>query len=174
MGYKINKEALLFGGSTLTTTDCTVLANPDITSIGDASLVKDALTEEETQQFKTIVRSKIEKIIDNMKTSPEDLPAILVGGGAVIAPDELQGASKVLKPRWSEVANAIGAAIARVSSVVDTIKSTEAKTEKQFLEEIKKDAIERTIAAGASPESVEVVEVEMLPLQVRTSLLLHQ
>ncbi|KAL0475089.1 hypothetical protein QR685DRAFT_549745 [Neurospora intermedia] len=165
VGYKINKEALLFGGSTLTTTDCTVLANPDITSIGDASLVKDALTEEETQQFKTIVRSKIEKIIDNMKTSPEDLPAILVGGGAVIAPDELQGASKVLKPRWSEVANAIGAAIARVSSVVDTIKSTEAKTEKQFLEEIKKDAIERTIAAGASPESVEVVEVEMLPLQ---------
>ncbi|EGO52020.1 hypothetical protein NEUTE1DRAFT_132793 [Neurospora tetrasperma FGSC 2508] len=165
VGYRINEEALLFGGSTLTTTDCTVLANPGITSIGNASLVKDALTEEETQQFKAIVRSKIEKIIDNMKTSPEDLPAILVGGGAVIAPDELQGASKVLKPRWSEVANAIGAAIARVSSVVDTIKSTETKTEKQFLEEIKKDAIERTIAAGASPESVEVVEVEMLPLQ---------
>ncbi|EGZ76828.1 DUF917-domain-containing protein [Neurospora tetrasperma FGSC 2509] len=116
-------------------------------------------------QFKAIVKSKIEKIIDNMKTSPEDLPAILVGGGAVIAPDELQGASRVLKPRWSEVANAIGAAIARVSAVVDTIKSTETKTEKQFLEEIKKDAIERTIAAGASPESVEVVEVEMLPLQ---------
>ncbi|EAA35716.3 hypothetical protein GE21DRAFT_1913 [Neurospora crassa] len=165
VGYRINKEALLFGGSTLTTTDCTVLTNPEITSIGDASLVKAALTEEETQQFKAIVKSKIEKIIDNMKTSPEDLPAILVGGGAVIAPDELQGASKVLKPRWSEVANAIGAAIARVSAVVDTIKSTEAKTEKQFLEEIKKDAVERTIAAGASPESVEVVEVEMLPLQ---------
>ncbi|KAK3488533.1 hypothetical protein B0T13DRAFT_520414 [Neurospora crassa] len=165
VGYRINKEALLFGGSTLTTTDCTVLTNPEITSIGDASLVKAALTEEETQLFKAIVKSKIEKIIDNMKTSPEDLPAILVGGGAVIAPDELQGASKVLKPRWSEVANAIGAAIARVSAVVDTIKSTEAKTEKQFLEEIKKDAIERTIAAGASPESVEVVEVEMLPLQ---------
>ncbi|KAK3948381.1 hypothetical protein QBC32DRAFT_381448 [Pseudoneurospora amorphoporcata] len=165
VGYKIDKEALLFGGSTLTTTDCTVLANPDITSIGDASLVKDALTKEETEQFKVIVKSKIEKIIDNMKTSPDDLPVILVGGGAVIAPDELQGASKVLKPRWSEVANAIGAAISRVSAVVDTIKSTETNTEKQFLEEIKKEAIERTIAAGASPESVEVVEIEMLPLQ---------
>ncbi|KAH7634576.1 hypothetical protein B0T09DRAFT_256167 [Sordaria sp. MPI-SDFR-AT-0083] len=127
---------------------------------------------EETRQFKAIVKSKIEKIIDNMKTSPEDLPVILVGGGAVIAPDQLQGASKVLKPRWSEVANAIGAAIARVSAVVDTIKSTETKTEKQFLEEIKNEAIERTVAAGASPDSVEVVEIEMLPLQVMTNDLL--
>ncbi|KAK3395367.1 hypothetical protein B0T20DRAFT_486629 [Sordaria brevicollis] len=165
VGYKINKEAILFGGSTLTTTDCTVLANPNITNIGDASLVKGALTHEETQQFKAIVKSKIEKIIDNMKTSPDDLPVLLVGGGAIIAPDELQGASKVLKPRWSEVANAIGAAIARVSAVVDTIKSTETKTEKQFLEEIKREAIDRTVAAGASVESVEVVEIETLPLQ---------
>ncbi|UKZ78991.1 hypothetical protein TrVFT333_006742 [Trichoderma virens FT-333] len=48
-----------------------------------------------------------------MKTSPGDVPVLLVGGGAIIAPDVLEGASKVIKPKFAEVANAIGAATAR-------------------------------------------------------------
>ena len=100
-----------------------------------------------------------------MKTSPEDLPVLLVGGGAVIAPDELEGASRVIKPEWSGVANAIGAAMARVSAVVDTIKSTEKVTTKEILVEIEKEAKQKTVEAGALADSVEVVEVETLPLQ---------
>ncbi|KAK4183129.1 hypothetical protein QBC35DRAFT_125714 [Podospora australis] len=164
VGYRLTQESVVFGGDTLTTTDCAMLANPSL-NVGKAELVQGALKEDHLVQFKALVAQKIEKIIDTMKTSPDDLPVILVGGGSIIAPDQLKGASKVLKPQWSQVANAIGAAIARVSAVVDTIRSTEARTAKQWLEEISKEAEEKTVMAGASRESVKVVEVETLPLQ---------
>ncbi|KAI1382056.1 DUF917-domain-containing protein [Hypoxylon crocopeplum] len=163
VGYKITEEALVFGGKILTTTDCTVLADSTI-EIGNRELVKDALDEEGIAKYQAAVKHKIEKIIDTMKTSPEDIPVLLVGGGAVIAPTELKGASKVLKPKWSGVANAIGAAIARVSAVVDTVKSTESKSMQQIMDEICKDAIERAVANGASRSTAKVVEMDTLPL----------
>ncbi|KAK3989927.1 hypothetical protein QBC44DRAFT_395417 [Cladorrhinum sp. PSN332] len=164
VGYKLTKEAYVFGGKTLTMTDCAALLNPSL-GIGNVDLVEGVMTEEETAEFKAIVQKKLEKIVDTMKTSPEDLPVVLVGGGAIIAPDHLKGASKVLKPKWSQVANAIGAAIARVSAVVDTIRSTETQTTQQLLEEISEELLEKTAEAGASRDSVKVVEIETLPLQ---------
>lgn len=164
VGYKLTEEAVVFGGSVLTTTDATVLARPDV-KIGDASLVQGKLSDDELSETRAIIKQKLEKVIDMMKTSPEDIPVLLVGGGAVISPDDLKGASKVLKPRFSEVANAIGAAMARVSAVVDTVKSTESKSTQKLLEEISAEATDKTVAAGASRESVKVVEMETLPLQ---------
>lgn len=165
VGYKLTKDAVVFGGNVLTATDCTVLADSSL-QIGNRGLVEGALDAAGIARFRAVVTQKLEKIIDTMKTSPEDVPVLLVGGGAVIAPDQLKGASKVLKPKFAGVANAIGAAIARVSVVVDTVKSTESKTSRQILEEICNDAIERTVTAGASRETVKVVEREDLPLQV--------
>src|SRR4051812_23755182 len=135
VGYKLTDQAVVFGGQILTATDCAVSSNPSL-GIGNTHLVQGILTEEEQLEFGNIIRHKLEKVIDTMKTSPDDLTVIMVGGGAIISPDGLQGASKVIKPRWSEVANAIGAATARVSAVVDTIKSTESRTAQQLLDEI--------------------------------------
>ncbi|KAH8881479.1 hypothetical protein GQ53DRAFT_812639 [Thozetella sp. PMI_491] len=164
VGYKLTKEALVFGGEVLTATDCTVLADPGV-EVGNRELVKEALTQEEIGKFQAVVQHKLETVIDRMKTSPDDLPVLLVGGGAIVAPNALRGASRVIKPKFAEVANAIGAAIARVSAVVDTVKSTESKTTGQLLELIAADAVDRTVAAGAVPSSVKVVEMETLPLQ---------
>jgi len=164
VAYKIQSESLVFGGSIATTTDYTVAADKSI-AIGQADKVRH-LSQESISSYKTVVKKMLEKVIDTMKTSPEDLPVLLVGGGAVIAPDELEGASRVIKPQWSGVANAIGAAMARVSVVIDTVKSTEKKNIKALLEEIPAEAKQKAVDAGADEESVEVVEVETLPLPV--------
>ncbi|KAI0466412.1 hypothetical protein F4859DRAFT_300001 [Xylaria cf. heliscus] len=163
VGYNITKEAIVFGGNTLTATDCTVSLDEKL-DIGNRELVKGTLSDERLTKFKAVVGHKLEKIIDTMKTSPKDLPVLLVGGGAVIAPDELKGASRVLKPKWSGVANAIGAAIARVSAVIDTVESTESKTTKQLLDKICNDVIEKAVAAGASRSTAKIVEMDTIPL----------
>jgi DUF917 family protein/N-methylhydantoinase A/oxoprolinase/acetone carboxylase beta subunit len=164
VGYRLPEKALVFGGDVPTATDYTVAASPEI-SIGDPDRVRGKLLDGDIADFKAETKIMLERIIDTMKTSPQDLPVLLVGGGAFVAPDSLKGASRVIKPQWSGVANAIGAAMARVSAVVDTIKSTEKQTEKELLAEISEEARQRTVEAGALADSVEIVEVETLPLQ---------
>ncbi|KAH8732729.1 hypothetical protein GQ44DRAFT_754295 [Phaeosphaeriaceae sp. PMI808] len=164
VGYKLPDKALVFGGDTPTATDYMVASSTGLV-IGDPERVRQKLDEKDIEDFREETKTMLEYIIDTMKTTPEDVPVLLVGGGAVIAPDILKGASKVIKPEWSSVANAIGAAMARVSAVVDTIKSTEKQTTKEILAEISEEAKQRAIQAGALPESVQIVEVEDLPLQ---------
>ncbi|OHF03720.1 hypothetical protein CORC01_01039 [Colletotrichum orchidophilum] len=169
VGYQIQTKALVFGGDVATATDYTVLADPDAVDIGDRSLLEGASHHRhlaaDVPAFKAKVRAMLERIVDTMKTSPEDIPVVLVGGGAVIAPDTLRGASRVVKPAWSGVANAIGAATARVSGVVDSIESTEAKSAAEVVEALSRRAVDRAVANGALRESVSIAEVESFPLQ---------
>ena len=164
VGYRLPEKALIFGGDVPTATDYTVAGSSEV-DIGDRTKVQGKFNEGDISEFRNETKAMLERIVDTMKTSPEDLPVLLVGGGAIVAPDKLKGASQVIKPQWAGVANAIGAAMARVSAVVDTIKSTEKQTEKELLAEISEEAKKRTVDAGAVSDSVEIVEVETLPLQ---------
>ncbi|KAH8591452.1 hypothetical protein B0O99DRAFT_719044 [Bisporella sp. PMI_857] len=164
VGYNIQERALVFGGSVPTTTDYTVLGYPEV-NIGDRKLVIGLELESGILEFQAKVAEMLENIIDTMKTSASDIPVLLVGGGAVIAPGALKGASKVIKPEWAGVANAIGAATARVSGIIDTIENTEGKTTAQILDEISDRATERAVANGALRETVQIVEMDSIPLQ---------
>ncbi|MBW2000004.1 MAG: hydantoinase/oxoprolinase family protein, partial [Deltaproteobacteria bacterium] len=118
VGYRITEDALVFGGSTLTATDVAVASGQF--SLGDPALVSDvdmALCEQANARIKLMV----EEVIDRIKTSPDDIPVVLVGGGSIIVPRELRGASEVIVPDNFDVANAIGAAISQVSGSIDSV-----------------------------------------------------
>ena len=59
--------------------------------------------------------------IDRVKTSRSDATIIAVGGGSVILADPIPGASEILRPPHHDVANAIGAAIAKVSGSAEEV-----------------------------------------------------
>ncbi|KAM5370621.1 hypothetical protein ACJZ2D_008447 [Fusarium nematophilum] len=164
VGYQIEQKALVFGGDIPTATDYTVLGSTDV-DIGNRSIVEGSDLEGSLSEFKARVKAMLESIVDTMKTSPGDIPIVLVGGGAVIAPDGLAGASRVVKPKWSGVANAIGAATARVSGVVDSVESTESRPKADVMQELSQRAIDKAVASGAMRETVTIAEMETFPLQ---------
>ncbi|RDW87443.1 hypothetical protein BP5796_03137 [Coleophoma crateriformis] len=159
VGSQIELEACSFGGQTLTATDL-ALANHQ-TPFGIAEDVKVAGLE-------TIKRT-LEQGIDLVKTKQGDVLVILVGGGSIIVGDEIAGVSKVIRPKYFEVANAIGAAIGKISGTVDTTVVPSEKTIDELIEEAKTLAMQRCIAAGGDQRSIEIVEIEVVPISYTTN-----
>jgi N-methylhydantoinase A/oxoprolinase/acetone carboxylase beta subunit len=161
VGYRLTQEALVFGGNTLTATDLAVAGG--LAEIGDRSRVRDL--------DRTVVRRGLERIaadvaevVDRMRTSPEPLPVVIVGGGSVLVPDRLPGFDEVHRPGHFAVANAIGAAIAQVGGEVDRIFAIGAQTREEVLEQAKSEAVDKAVVAGARPEGVQIVEVDEVPI----------
>lgn len=161
VGYQLGERALVFGGKELTATDIAVRAGQ--CAIGDPGRVAhlDASMVERT--VGTIHRA-IEEAIDQVKINSKPVPVILVGGGHVLVSRELRGVLQVHRPRHAEVANAVGAAIALVSGRVDKIYDFAALGRDGALAQAKRDACDAALAAGAAPDSVEVVDVVELPM----------
>jgi N-methylhydantoinase A/oxoprolinase/acetone carboxylase beta subunit len=161
VGYQISKQARVFGGETLTATDLAVAAG--LCQIGDPSLVR-RLDSGLVARGLRLVRRRIEEAIDRMKTSGEPVPVVVVGGGSVLLPDQLEGASRVVKPDHFAVANAIGAAIAQVGGEIDKVFSLDGLARKEALDQARHEATDKAVAAGAQRDSVSVVDVEEIPL----------
>ncbi|MBX5477158.1 MAG: hypothetical protein IRZ18_08575 [Clostridia bacterium] len=106
----------------------------------------------------------VEEAVDRIKTSAAAVPVVAVGGGSILLPDRLEGVSEIDRPEHYEVANAIGAAIAQVSGTVDRIFSLEKRSREAALAEARENAFAEAVRAGADPDSVEVIEVEEVPL----------
>ncbi len=161
VGYELTTKALVFGGETLTATDVAVAAG--LASIGDPSRVEH-LDHDLVDRARNTIRAMIERGIDRIKTSADPVPVVLVGGGTVLLGHELAGASQIIKPQHASVANAIGAAIAQAGGEVDHVYSLDGTSREAVLAEARADAIAKAIAAGATADTVEIVEVDELPL----------
>jgi len=161
VGYELTSKALCFGGDTLTATDIAVAGG--LADIGDRSRVA-GLSPDLVKRSLQLMEDRIAQAVDRMKTSAGAIPIVVVGGGSILVRDSLPGASELVKPEHFAVANAIGAAIAQVGGEVDRIFSLDKKSRDETLEEAKREAAEKAVAAGASPGTVHVVDVEEVPL----------
>ena len=69
-------------------------------------------------------------------------------------------------PKFHEVANAVGAAIASVSGGIDIIEILEGKNLPDTLARIKQQAIENAVKSGADRATTRIAEINVLPVQV--------
>jgi len=92
------------------------------------------------------------------------VPVVLVGGGSILIRDDLNGAAEVIRPDYFAVANAVGAAIARIGGEVDRVFSLVHVSRDAALQQAREEASAKAIAAGADPNTIQVVDVEEIPL----------
>lgn len=117
-----------------------------------------------------------------MKTSPEDVTVLLVGGGSIIAPDALAGVKELIRPPFFSVANAVGAAMAKglslkrvgssmicsdafcvVAGEVDTIEFLAGRNIEEVIEGLKLQAIQNAVKNGAdSCERLSSIELAVI------------
>ncbi|MGI5971478.1 MAG: hydantoinase/oxoprolinase N-terminal domain-containing protein [Oscillospiraceae bacterium] len=161
VGYLIDKKALVFGGDTLTATDIAVRLG--MYELGDREKVA-CISEELAKKALASIRTLVEDAIDAMKISNEDVDVILVGGGSIILPEYLAGARSIIKPEHFGTANAIGSAISKVSGTYEKLIDYEKVSRDEAMAQAKAEAVEMAVSAGAVRETVEIIEVEDIPL----------
>ncbi|AJE47049.1 hydantoinase/oxoprolinase family protein [Celeribacter indicus] len=159
VGYRLPEEALVFGGETLTLTD--IAARAGTIALGDVSRTT-ALGTELVDSVRREVGRRIEETVDRMKTSPDPVTVIAVGGGAFLVPESMSGVSMVVHVENGDVANAVGAASAMVSGEVDQIVT--GMTRQEALEHCEALARRRAVESGADPATLRVVEREDIPV----------
>ncbi|GAA0413843.1 hydantoinase/oxoprolinase family protein [Microbispora corallina] len=162
VGYRIGREALVFGGTTPTMTDAAVAA-------GRGSVGAHAVPAEWHDRLAAAVRRADDLVadaVDRVALGKADLPLVAVGGGAFLLAPRIPGAPEVIRPEHAEVANAVGAAIALASGRLETIvpAAGAGNGRATLIEKAKEEAAARAVAAGADPASVEIVELSEIPL----------
>lgn len=161
VGYRIDSEALLFGGSTPTLTDAAALRRGS--PVAGRSLP--SLTPSMTRALSDalgVVADRLEEAVERLSLGRMDLPLVVVGGAGFLVPDSLASAADVLRPDHGDVANAVGAAISLAGGRADQMADIEERA--SAIEAASQAAIAKAIQAGADPLQVSVVEVLETPV----------
>ena len=168
VGHRLEHDATIFGGNTTTLSDAAVAG--DRASFGSSDPAMDA-------SVAATVLGRVDEMfadaVDRMKLSRSPQPVIAVGGGSVLIPSEISGASEVIRPDHFDVANAIGAAIAPISADVDRLFALDGRTRDDVIADAKSQAVDAAIALGADPSDTEVVSLEELTMAYMTDNILR-
>lgn len=162
VGYAITAKALCFGGDTITATDIAVrlgkvkLGNPKLTDVISLSVAHKAVD---------VIQAQLANAVDKMKTSAEPVDLVLVGGGAIIATEAIAGTKKTFTSALGGVANAIGATIAQIGGQSERLYQYVTIPREEAITATTEDATRQAVEAGADQDTVQVVDVEEVPLQ---------
>ncbi len=161
VGYELTDRALVFGGDELTATD--IAAAAGMADIGDRATVSDVdagLVGDAVECMQDMLATAVEQ----MKTSADPVPVVVVGGGGVLVRDGLAGASETIRPDYFSVASAIGAAIAQVGAETDRVYSMASMTRDEAMAEARSVTSQRAVDAGADAATVEITDIDEIPL----------
>ena len=159
VGAALTHKGLAFGGNVMTTSDILVAARR--ATLGDRAVNLDQAV---VSTALARMREILAEGVDKMKTSPSPLPVIVVGGGAFLAPDDLPGAERTLRPENAGVANAIGAAFAQIGAEAEVVYMRAHGGRDEALTEVKRRACERAVEAGANPQTTDIVHIDETPM----------
>ena len=161
VGNELLDKAICFSGDVLTATDIACarglidLGRRDRLSQIDAATVDNATA---------TMCATYRDVVDRMRVSPEPLPLIAVGGASFLIPDELPGISHVIRPQYADVANAVGAAMGKVGAEAEVVYSRKEDGRRAAHDQARSLASERAVAAGADLASIEITEVDEVPI----------
>lgn len=164
VGLRITEEALCFGGEVLTATEI-VIAAGDTPNFGTCSVT---LEDSIINSAKEIMKKQLEGLVDEIKTKATPLPVALVGGGSILLHESLRGTTEILQNELAPVANAVGAAVAKLSSTLDVILPVEngrsSQEDQKILAKSIEEATDDCVKKGARRESVKVIMQDLLSL----------
>ncbi|MDE0304569.1 MAG: hydantoinase/oxoprolinase family protein [Albidovulum sp.] len=161
VGFELTRRALCFGGDTLTATDIAVAGGwAEVGNSGLVSHVPKSTIVAARGRMRAILDANVEK----MKTDPRDLPFLVVGGGSILVDWNVRAMSGVVRPKYSSVANAVGAAIAQVSGECERVIVIVGNNREKVLDDAREEAKRNAVNAGAVEDSVEIIDVEQVPI----------
>jgi N-methylhydantoinase A/oxoprolinase/acetone carboxylase beta subunit len=160
VGWRIGSEALVFGGSTLTASDIAVASGA--AAMGEAARVAH-LDAGMVRRAQARIRALVAAAVERVRTTPEPLPVLVVGGGSLLLGGTLEGVDLRVPPHHG-VANAVGAAMAQVSGETNRVVQLAGTTRDAALAEVRDEAERTAVAAGADPATLEMIDSEDVPL----------
>lgn len=155
VGGDLTRRGRVFGGADLTLTDVSVAARR--LALGDAGRLAD-LPDDVVAAALAEVDERLGDVVREIGASTGDVPVVVVGGAHFLLSGQALRGRTVLRPRHAEVANAVGAALAKVGSQVDRVAPVSAEGAREAVEEVRKEAVDRAIAAGAEPGTIRIAE----------------
>ena len=161
VGYLLTKKAIVFGGDTLTATDIAVAAGSvQIGAVEKVAHLDSCVLNSAADQ----IHQMLSKTVDQMKVGIGAVPLVLVGGGSILVKDAVEGTSNTVTPKYANVANAVGAAIAQVGVHVERLVSYEVNNRDDELNSAKEEVHRLAVDAGGDRSTVSIVDVEEVQL----------
>lgn len=171
VGYNLVRLGRSFGGPILTTHDIAVatgLLNEKL-DIFETNYVThqekiDKLSKKLVENAYNEIKNAVEIAIDQMKTTAEPVPAIFIGGGAMVIPSkDIKGTSEIIKPEHFEVGGAVGTTISEIGAYAEGVVDLEIEDRQEAIENITNKAKENLQLAGGLPETAEIIDIEEIP-----------